>query len=297
MTSTPGIQGGIVPRWNRLPATALSFAGSLALSACGEEAQGPPAPPTVEVAPEAYSTGKKEPPLGANGLLPSCFWAHGAQRALRTLGGGPLDDGDGALPEISTSLVPEECRQVLAAAVECALPEGQSVTDPVTGGSLEGWWGLAAGWRSAALDTAGRRHVTACLVQRLNATGTPVPILLEGPHPAIVRDPELAADHSIQESTAFGDLFSSQTPLLGILPAFNVFVCWEGLLPQSCGAAGLPLLEQRVCDDLPLCGLLALGPCSLVCAPNGPYHRCKPGLLSPYWTETVRVRLDPDTCE
>ena len=51
---------------------------------------------------------------------------------------------------------------------------------------------------------------------------------------------------------------------------------------------GLPLLEQRICDDVPLCGLLTLGPCNLSCAQNGPYWKCKPTPLSPYWTQTVR---------
>lgn len=241
--------------------------------------------------------GERPPPSGTNGLLPSCFWSHGAQQALRTLGAAALDSGDGFIPAIAPSLVPESCRQVIESAVACALPRGHVLRDPVTGADYEGRWGLAPSWSTGALSTDGRRYVTACLVQRLNITGAPVPILLEGPHPAIAETEALGSLYPIEESTAFGDLFSSGTPLLGLLPAFNVFVCWEDLLPQSCGLLGLPVLfEERVCDDLPLCGLVALGPCSLVCADNGPYRKCKPGLLAPWWTQTVRVQLEEATC-
>ena len=37
----------------------------------------------------------RPPPNGANGTLPACFWAHGAQQALRTLGGAALNQGAG----------------------------------------------------------------------------------------------------------------------------------------------------------------------------------------------------------
>lgn len=63
-----------------------------------------------------------------------------------------------------------------------------------------------------------------------------------GGHPAIAENATYSPQYPIEESTVFGDLFSSPTPLLGILPAFQVYVCWESLLPQSCGVLGLPLL-------------------------------------------------------
>lgn len=277
--------------------TSLLATSTMLFAGCAESDPTTAVLDDSDVTVEPAAALERSPPAGANGLLPSCFWAHGAQQALRSLGTAALDQGGGTLPSISLSLVPAECRDVLRNAVECALPEGTSLLDPMTGETYGGWWGLATGWTSAALDTDGRRYVTACLVQRLNASGTEVPIVLEGPHPSIQHNAELSSTYSIQEATVFGDLFSSTTPLGGLLPAFTVQGCWEGLLPQSCGALGLPLLAERVCDDLVLCGYLSLGPCSLACAPNGPYHQCKPGLLSPYWTQTVRVRLDPSTCE
>jgi hypothetical protein len=278
----------------------LPLAGLTALlSSC---ATGPPDAADADVLdaplePAAMSYDDRPPPSGLNGLRPACFWAAGAQQALRTLGAAALDQGGGTLPSIPTSSIPEDCREVLQDTVECALPAGESLLDPVTGVSYEGWWGLASTWMTGALSTSGRRYVTACLVQRLNADGDHVPILLEGPDAAITHDPELAESYSVVESTAFGDLFSSTTALGGILPAFNAYVCWEGLVPQGCGLLGLPILEARICDNLPLCGLVNLGPCALSCTPDGPYNKCRPGLLSPSWTQTVRVRLEPETCQ
>ncbi len=238
------------------------------------------------------------PPDGLNGTSPSCFWARGSQQALRSLGGVALDRGDGFLPRIALDQVPQSCREVLRSAVECALTPDQSVEDPVTGERYTGWWGLAPTWLGGALNEQGRRYVTACMVQRLNYYGASVPIRLEGPHSAIVRNLTEGSEYPIEESTVFGDLFSSTTPLDGLLPAFEVYVCWEDLLPQSCGLLGLPLLlEKRICDDVPLCGLVTLGPCALSCAQNGDYWMCQSGLLSSWWTETVRVRLETATCQ
>ncbi|ATB37767.1 hypothetical protein CYFUS_003192 [Cystobacter fuscus] len=239
----------------------------------------------------------RPPPNGLNGTSPSCFWAHGTQQALRSMGSAALDQGAGFLPSFPLNLVSESCRHVFRSAVECALTPAQSVRDPVTGALYTGWWGLAPSWLGDVLDTAGRRYVTACMVQRLNFYGASVPILFEGAHPAIAHSTTYASQYPIEESTVFGDLFSSSTPLLGLLPAFNVFVCWESLLPQSCGLLGLPLLEKRICDDAPLCGLLPVGPCALSCEGSGPYWKCRPFLLAPLWTETVRVKLETSSCQ
>jgi len=267
------------------------------LFGCGGIEEGPEpsrAPSTLEQA----ELDERPPPNGANGTRPSCFWAHGTQQALRSLGGAALDQGAGLLPSIPLAQVSQDCREVLRSAVECALTPAQSVSDPVTGELYTGWWGLAPSWLSGALDVDGRRYVTGCMVQRLNSYGTHVPILLEGSHPAIAQSATFGPQYPIEESTAFGDLFSSTTPLDGLLPAFQVYVCWESLLPQSCGLLGLPLLfEKRVCDDTPLCGLVTVGACALSCAQNGSYWKCKPDLLSPWWTQTVRVKLETATCQ
>jgi hypothetical protein len=252
------------------------------------------------VAQKEMSTEDEErpPPNGLNGTSPSCFWAHGTQQALRTLGGAALDTVAGALPIIPLSQVSEPCRQVLRSAIECALTPEQSVTGPVTGEQYTGWWRLAPTWLGNGLETQGRRYVTACMGQRLNYYGASVPILLEGRHPALARSTDYSPQYPLAESTVFGDLFSSTTPLLGVLPAFNVYVCWESLLPQSCGLLGLPLLfEKRICDDMPLCGVMTLGPCAASCSEEDGYWKCRPGLLSPSWTETVRVKLEAASCQ
>lgn len=169
----------------------------------------------------------------------------------------------------------------------------------MTGEFYSGWWGLSPSWLGGALEPTGRRYVTGCMLQRLNYYEASVPILLEGPPPAIQRSTTFGPQYPVVESTVFGDLFSSTTPLVGLLPAFNAYVCWESLLPQSCGLLGLPLLlEKRICDDLPLlCGLTVLGPCSLSCVESGPYWKCRPNLLAPPWTETVRVKLEASSCK
>src|SRR5262249_42744830 len=158
----------------------------------------------------------RPPPNGMNGTSPSCFWAHGTQRALRALGGGALDQGAGLLPDIPLSQVSQSCRHVLRSAVECALTPDQSVRDPVTDEVYTGWWGLAPSWLGDVLNTEGRRYVTACMVQRLNFYGASVPILLEGPSPALAGGTAFASQFPIEESTVYGDLFSSTTPLEGI---------------------------------------------------------------------------------
>jgi hypothetical protein len=195
------------------------------------------------------------------------------------------------------SQIPAGCREVIRSAVECALTLNQTVRDPVTGETYTGWWGLAPAWLGGVLSTDGRRYVTACMVQRLNFSGTRVPILLEGDHPAIAHNPIYCPQYPLMESTVFGDLFSSTTPLGGQQPAFDAYVCWENMLPQECGSASLPsFFATRICHGLPQCGLTVLGPCNLSCMQHGPYWRCKPSLFSPWWAQTVRVKLERATC-
>src|SRR5690349_1350429 len=86
---------------------------------------------------------ERPPPNGANGKNPSCFWAAGSQQALRTLGAAALDQGGGFITSIPLSQISEGCREVIRNAVECALTPEQSVSDPVTGETYTGWWGLA----------------------------------------------------------------------------------------------------------------------------------------------------------
>jgi hypothetical protein len=266
--------------------------------ACSNESASSLDPEETDVPLEPAAWSEDEPPSGRNGMLPACFWAHSTQGILRTLGSAPLHAGAGNLPSIDISA---DCRHVLEYTVQCALAQGDSLTDPVTGESYGGWWGLATGWKNAALNASGRRYVTACLVQRLNATGTEFDLALEGPLAAIAHDPAVDAVYSLEESTVVGDLFSSTTLLDGLLPAFKVYACTEDLLPVGCNALGLPLLGNRICDGALLCGFVSLGPCalSLSCAANGEYWKCKPNALGlgSYWTETVRARINPDDCD
>jgi hypothetical protein len=286
---------------SRIVFNAAAACTTALLMACSDESGSPFGPEETDVPLEPAAGVREDPPAGKNGMLPACFWAHSTQGVLRTLGGAALNQGANSLPSILLDQIDVPCRHVLAYTVKCALQQGDSILDPVTGELYGGRWGLATGWKNAALNASGRRYVTACLVQTLNATGTAFPLALEGPHAAIAHSAVVDATFSLEENTAVGDLFSSTTLLDGLLPAFKVYACTEDLLPLGCNALGLPLLGNRICDGALLCGFVSLGPCalSLSCAANGEYWKCKPNALGlgSYWTETVRARIDPDDCD
>jgi hypothetical protein len=198
-------------------------------------------------------------PGGKNGKRPTCFWDRGTQNAYRALGQKGLE----AFPTL-TGILPGCRDEVIRNVVECALSTEQTVTDPVTGTSYSGWWGLAPKWLSAPLDRDGRRWVTACMAQRLNYFGTQVPILLEGANEAIHTVPELETRYPFGESYAWGDIFSSDRDSTG-----QIYVCWEDSLEQACGPRSGPLvrsrLSSRICDRSSACGLHVMGRCSDVC--------------------------------
>jgi hypothetical protein len=114
---------------------------------CGGIEELPEASPLSSL--EQAELDERPPPNGANGTRPSCFWAHGSQQALRSLGGVALDQGQGQLPNIPLTQVSADCREVLRSAVECALTRDQSVTDPVTGARYTGWWAVRWMWTAA----------------------------------------------------------------------------------------------------------------------------------------------------
>lgn len=65
------------------------------LVGCGGTEEGFEQDPSVTTVQQAEEFGERPPPNGLNGTSPSCFWAHGTQQALRTLGGAGLDQGRG----------------------------------------------------------------------------------------------------------------------------------------------------------------------------------------------------------
>lgn len=247
----------------------------------------------------AQATGDEDdPPTGNNHFLPICHWASDVQKAYRIMGSGALNRGDGFLPSMSISL---GCRHdALQNAVQCGLAQDQAVTDPVTGITYRGHWGLAPRWEGEALTASERRWVTGCMAQRLNAFGLPVTILLEGDTDVIHRHSALDSTYPWDESTVWGDLFSSTAPLGGSDGApYQLYACTDGDLELACTGALTPedSLDERVCDTSPHCGVVTLGPCSnpAVCtigASTYPVCTSDEGTF----TETVHVQLAGGVC-
>lgn len=234
------------------------------------------------------------PPTGKNHFLPWHFWADDTQQAYRTMGAGPLNAGSGRLPVLTIASAYRN--DVLQNAVECALNQSQTITDPVTGQIFRGWWGIATTWYSAPLTTSQRRWVTACMAQRLNATGAHVPILLEGNTSAIYRSPANEPDFPFDDSNVWGDLFSSAAPLNQDVAPFNLYTCWDNELASYCIAPNTATnwLRYRICDSSPKCGLIPLGPCAdpAICTiGSSGYPTCKVPGGGGLYTEVVHVQV------
>ncbi|APR85166.1 Hypothetical protein A7982_10515 [Minicystis rosea] len=236
----------------------------------------------------AMQANKDIPPSGQNGKHGHCTWHIGSRQAYKTLGNQALNHGGGELP--SVAILPECRDEVIANAVECALLPNQSVRDPITGHVFHGWWGLAPSWYSTALNASGRSYVTACMVQRLNAFGATVPILLEGAWGTIQANTSFQAEFPFEESIAYGDLFTPP------VTSTAVNVCYNDDLDSACHAVGTTAedwLRLRICDSTPSCGLTVIGKCSQVCIANasGGYPMCKRA-DGTYDDKTVEVRLE-----
>lgn len=206
-------------------------------------------------------------PGNFNHLRPTCLFDDGVQRTVRALGAGPLSsDHSGAMPSMPHMPGANEdadatsCRHdFLDILVGCALPDGASVEDledqaPTRGGlvpkTYSGQIGLAPDWTTRALTTKEKELVTACVLARTNRFGKMVRIMLEGDTPALSDDP-YQYDYSYVESTVWGNMFDSKTPLeptrspekLTAARAFEAHVC------RNHGAAWSKDAAFRVCDE------------------------------------------------
>lgn len=225
-----------------------------------------------------------------NGLLPTCFWSNGAQKTLRALATGPIADDNGTMPQMPDILL--TCYDTIKYAVECALDDTQSVTNPHNKAVYKGVVGLAPKWRTQALDTEGRRWVTACMVQRLNALGLSVPIVLEADRFPLYEDKSADVEYPVEESTAFGDLFSSEAPLTLLNPAFTAYICSEDDAALACLDIS-NLLNLRACDNVGLlCGMKYIGKCKDACTASGPYWNC----TEQSYSQTIRVQTKENLC-
>lgn len=276
------------PSYFCFTAITLLFVGG-----CGADAGNDPSALDDEPIGTAEQAAKIIPPGGDNGDTGHCLWRPKTLSAYSALASVALSE----FPIFDYNQLATDCRQeVLANVIECALPATATVVDPFDGHPYQGHWGLAPQWATGPLDAAGRKWVTGCVIQRLNAYGVHVPILLEGANPAIAYNPPFDAQYPFDESTAWGDLFAKT--LIGPPP---VYVCWDQDLSNLCTITSphSPAwwLNLRICDSSPNCGLHLMGPCAQACTMGGdanPYWSCK----NPNGTtaaETVHVQLLPHT--
>ena len=104
----------------------------------------------------------------------------------------------------------EGFQDVIRYMVECALPEGNSVTKNVQGQTLtfQGMLGLAPEWEDGACDGDCQEWVSACMLARTNVSGETVGIWLQADHPALGMDS--SPSFPVYEASFFGNLFSDE---------------------------------------------------------------------------------------
>src|SRR5262249_34688089 len=131
----------------------------------------------------------------------------------------PMTDVNGA-PYLGGALNTQQIdalKLLLQYAIECALPEGDSVNlqFPLSSGiqtiTFYGSRRLAPMWKTQGLDTAGQELVSACLMARTNALGVKVRISLRA-RPEMPAAADEAAAYNYHEGAFMGNLFGS-TPV------------------------------------------------------------------------------------
>jgi hypothetical protein len=237
-----------------------------------------------------------EPPSGKNGLKPSEFWSSTAQLAYRDMQNERLEGSIRDIAGVPTSILnaptgsplyqllityPEAATDL----IQCALEPKQMVYDDITGKEIYGWFGLAPNWLHERLagNVDQEEWLTGCMLGRLNYVGFSVNILLEGDTTAIQTHAAWDPVFPYNESTVFGNMFNSTTPITDRDPAFLAYICRENDLAFTCiRDGGSTYVNNRICDDVPfLCGLVDIGLCDP--AAVGSLGACKYGTTSEYW--------------
>jgi len=285
--------------------SAVALIVGIAASGCvGDDASNPFDGEALDVPRETMGLSgdpEDDPPGSLNGYRVPCFWNHGVQATYRQLGAGPLVDSRGYLPSMPNLPAPpllnlgESCRdQALHYLAMCALPQGSSVRDPVTGTWHHGWLGLTPNWLTAALTTSEQEWMTSCLMQHVNGLDTDFNILLEGNKSGLYYDSVLQDKYPVRESITWGNLFASTTPLFNrdgsatSYTAFQAYVCHRDDLSQD-GCYITNILDKRICDTTAECDFVDMGDCTTACTQQfGPN-------LSVYWNcgnmKSIQVRV------
>jgi hypothetical protein len=166
--------------------------------------------------------------------------------------------------------------------VECALPEGTSVTKVVDGitTDLQGALGLAPEWEHDACDEDCQEWVSACILARTNVSDESVELWLKGDHPELGTGTNLA--YPIYEASFFGNLFADEDAQY-MCPGLLVGPLLAQLQGRTCSAtlggycdmvsysscALLPLLAPR-CGTEGLITSPTLTHCRAGASPQGP---------------------------
>jgi hypothetical protein len=187
----------------------------------------------------------------------------------------PLDTGAG----LDGAVLDDPDRLATAKyVVECALPEGVTLTKSVEGvpTDFHGALGLAPEWEDEECDQDCQEWVTACLLARTNVSEQAVELHLAGDHLAL--GTELSLEFPIYEASFFGNLFADEDaqymcrglvlgPLLAQL---------QGRTCSSALGGYCDMTAYTACELLPLeaprCGVegLLLSPVLKNCRPGSP---------------------------
>jgi hypothetical protein len=181
-----------------------------------------------------------------------------ALNGLTTLGGA------------DTMLDTADNREVVGYLVQCALPEGSSITLSDANGTytFDGAVGLAPAWATTTPTASEKRWVSACLLARTNAYGVSVAISMRGPHAALTVDGAEASAYGIREGAFWGDVFSDP---------MDANACPGPDKLAGSQASTLPLRACTVSADgvTTTCGHDYAGACASACTDaSGNYNAC-----------------------
>lgn len=200
-----------------------------------------------------------QPLLTANSLTPSQLYA------------GQLTTAQLDATSAAAMGATADARETLSYAVSCALGSDQSVSFTVEGTSYTytGALGLAPAWTSAALGADDAAWISACVLSRVNATGTMVSISDRGDNAALATTSSETASWTLEEGAFWGNTFVD----LGAI---------AGSACEGSDAATDPTrgdLAARQCardagSGTTACGFTYAGSCATACSAASPYAGC-----------------------
>lgn len=218
-----------------------------------------------------------------NHFRPKCFWDHAFQQTARDLALDAITNEEGKLPDMPYigMLLDPECRQeAVEILVGCALEPGEFVFDGEDESRVyEGELGFASNWVNGPLTKTEKERLTGCMLERLNAFGIEMSILVYS-HPDFTPVQDALNMYPVTESQAWGNLFDSTVtlnptndPSEPTLPAFDAYVCQETGM-YDCAVAGVMYTSGRICDNNHAsCGLIMMGQCDNLC-PHDTANEC-----------------------